>query len=65
MDPNEKNNEIVELTDEELDEILADDERFGIERNFNGAFFYANVNVEIYIKLRADFEKALDIMTCF
>ena len=26
MDPNDKNNEIIELTDEELDEIFADDD---------------------------------------
>ena len=39
MDPNDKNNEIIELTDEELDEIFADDdfdtaEDTGVVRSF-------------------------------
>ena len=55
MDPNDKNNEIIELTDEELDEIFADDdfdtaEDTGVVRSF----YFSNPDSYAKVEPRPD-----------
>ena len=50
MDPNDKNNEIIELTDEELDEILADDDFDNAEDTGEVRSFYFS-NPDPYAKV--------------
>ena len=49
MDSNDKNNEIIELTDEELDEILADDDSDTAEDTGEVRSFYFS-NPDPYVK---------------
>ena len=55
MDPNDKNNDIIELTDEELDEIFADDdfdtaEDTGVVRSF----YFSNPDSYAKVEPRPD-----------
>ena len=50
MDPNDKNNEIIELTDEELDEILTDDDFDNAEDTGEVRSFYFS-NPDPYAKV--------------
>ena len=50
MNPKEKDDEIIELTDKELDEIFADDD-FDVGQPIGGRIFHHNVALVIERKL--------------
>jgi hypothetical protein len=55
MDPNDKNNEIIELTDEELDEILADDDFDNAEdTDVVRSFYFSNPDPYAKVEPRPD-----------
>jgi len=52
VNPKEKDNEIIELTDEELDEIFADDDfDNGEEDGEIHSFYFSNPGVDCQVKL--------------
>ena len=55
MNPKEKNDEIIELTDEELDEIFADDDfDNGEEDGEIRSFYFSNPDPYAKVKPRPD-----------
>ena len=54
MNPKEKDNEIIELTDEELDEIFADDDFDNGEEDGEISFHFSNPDPYAKVKPRPD-----------
>ena len=60
MNPKEKDNEIIELTDEELDEVFADDDFDNSEEVADiRSFYFSNPDPYAKVKPRPDFCRRL------